>query len=274
MPRSRGQSIKQLSRACAAHLSLTLPGPSAAHSKLIGSRHRIANPQPTNPPNRFPNSTQAGWQGEGGGGGGGGSTNVILHFPTIATHLYISVRFGIGLHRSRSAECRGGTWDGAAEEENGESKSPLGRKVRLLGSAPSLPQSLTGLLKCVLQRQAVRWWGVEEGIISRSCLRDWNPQRLSSRHMVRSIPSTAPAPVTLRLRCPTHPPPSTLALSGGGQCLCLAHPLPFTSFPGISFSPLVFSSFSPKNILSFAFTPPSSTFFLSCTEKKPWRSRL
>lgn len=70
MPRSRGQSIKQLSRACAAHLSLTLPGPSAAHSKLIGSRHRKANPQPTNPPTRLPNSTQAGWRGEGGGWGG------------------------------------------------------------------------------------------------------------------------------------------------------------------------------------------------------------
>lgn len=69
MPRSRGQSIKQLSRACAAHLSLTLPGPSAAHSKLIGSRHRIANPQPTNPPP--PASPTARRQGGGAKAGGG-----------------------------------------------------------------------------------------------------------------------------------------------------------------------------------------------------------
>lgn len=136
MPRSRGQSIKQLSRACTAHLSLTLPGPSAAHSKLIGSRHRIANPQLTNPPPTSPTARSARWRGEG--------TNVSLHFPTIATYLCVSVRFGIGLHRSRSTERRGGTWDGAAEEENGESKSPLGWKLRPLGSAPPSPKVLLG----------------------------------------------------------------------------------------------------------------------------------
>lgn len=115
--------------------------------------------------------------------------------------------------------------------------------------------------------------GVEEGIISRSCLRDWNPQRLSSRHMVRSIPSTAPAPVTLRLRSPTHPPPSTLALLGGGQAMSLScspiaiHLLSW-HFP---FPPTFFTYFSPKNILSFAFTPPPAPpplFFLAVQKKK------
>lgn len=101
------------------------------------------NSQPPNQPTPPPASPTARRH----GGGGGGDTSVSLHFPTIATYLCVSVRFGIGLHRSRSAECRGGTWDGAAEEENGESKSPLGRKLRPLGSAPPLssPQSLTGL---------------------------------------------------------------------------------------------------------------------------------
>lgn len=92
--------------------------------------------------------------------------------------------------------------------------------------------------------------GVEEGIISRSCLRDWNPQRLFSRHMVRSIPSTAPAP--------------------GNVSVLLTHchsPL-FLAFP---FPPHVFYFFFSKEHLVLCFHPPacpSSTFLLSCTEKK------
>lgn len=229
MPRSRGQSIKQLSRACAAHLSLTLPGPSAAHSKLIGSCHRIANPQPTNPPTRLPNSTQAGWRGEGGGGG----TNVSLHFPTSATYLCVSVRFGIGLPSIPIRRVQRGNlgWSGGGGKWGvKESFREEGPPLRLRPSPP--PKSYWAIKVCPTTAGGVVVGGGGGDYFS--ILRDWNPQRLSSRHMVRSIPSTAAAPVTLRLRCPTHPPPSTLALSEGGNVSVLlthCHSPPFLAFP-------------------------------------------
>lgn len=138
MPRSRGQSIKQLSRACAAHLSLTLPGPSAAHSKLIGSRHRIANPQLTNPPpTHLPNSTQCTVA-----GGGHKRESAFSH------HRHLSVRLGpiwdrtssFPIHRAQRGNLGwssgGGKW-GVKESFRVEAP-PL--RLR-----PYVPQSLTGL---------------------------------------------------------------------------------------------------------------------------------
>lgn len=138
----------------------------------------------------------------------------------------------------------GGKW--AFKESFREEAPPL--------PSPS-PQSLTGLLKCVLLRRPVRWW-VEEGKISRSCLRDWNPQRLSSRHMLRSIPSTAPAPVTLRLPFSTHPPPTPHPSSVRGSVSVLlthCHSPPSLAFP---FPPLVFFFFFSEEHLVLYFHPP------------------
>lgn len=170
MPRSRDQSIKQLSlvsaAACAPFKS-KLFAPGAAHSKLIASFHRIGPPYPT--PSFFYL-----W--------GKKKVSVSLHFCRayvkkqkkkykIPALQYVCIR---------DARGRGIVgWSSAAFPAACPSSSFRYHHLH--------PLPFSSSLLPVLQGSKTMSYNSSRRIIPRSWLRDWNPQLPSSSHMALSF---------------------------------------------------------------------------------------